>query len=105
MRSRGSVRNPRICFDADAGAALLEDLRAALSRPTVATVVLDLGSVAYGDPAALALLQRAGEEGRRYGKPIALDAIRPDLYKALHIARIADLFTRVTATPGTTAEG
>jgi anti-anti-sigma regulatory factor len=85
---------PRFDVDPTQPTLLVEVVGRALGQADVSGVTLNLTAVRYGDPPLLAALHDLAEAARRCGKAITLEGVDPTLYKALHIAKLAELFSR-----------
>jgi anti-anti-sigma regulatory factor len=88
------AQEPRLLrlLPADAARVLVE---IAAARPDPGPpVVLDLSDIETIDTALLRALQAAGEAAVGRGRRLELAGIRPEIYKALHLARLAGLCIR-----------
>lgn len=94
-----STASARFRLDPTQPRAFVDSVTGALRQADISSVLINVDAVEYGDPALLAALQDVGEAARHCGKSLALEGVRPTLYKALHVARIAGLFNRVTSPP------
>ncbi len=75
--------------------AFLPQLKTALQKGTVSGVTIDMEQVSSIDPATLRALLTAAEQAREAGKDVFVDGVRPQVYKALHLANLTDYFTRL----------
>lgn len=83
-----------ICFgETDAG----ERIRGLLDRGDLDSIVVDLSTANRLDPAGLEALEHAGQAARAAGIPVFLAGVTPEVYKALHIAKLTGLFVRTNA--------
>jgi len=85
----------RMAFTPGTADAFLEQLQRELQKPSVTSVTVDMAPVRYIDPRGLHALLTAGERAQAARKSIALEGVGPAVYKALHLAKLATLFTRV----------
>ena len=84
----------QLVFEPSATASFLQRVRNELQKASVAQVTVKMHQVSYVDPGALEILQTAGETARSAGKTIVIEGVRPGVYKALHLAKLAELFRR-----------
>jgi anti-anti-sigma factor len=91
---KSSTPPPRFDLDPTRPTLLVEAVGHALRQAEVSEIVINLEAVRYGDPSLLAALHDLAEAARDSGKAIALEGVEPTLYKALYIAKLAELFRR-----------
>ncbi len=73
----------------------MQATRSAIRGNHVDAVIIDLTGIEYIDPAELRVLRLLADEARSAGVRLMLDGVRAEVYKALQIAQLAPLFTRV----------
>jgi len=77
------------------GADLAERFRHALAGSPVGELVIDLQGVRAADPALLRTLSAIADAGRAADRQVCLVGVRPEVYKALHVAGLAAAFRRL----------
>ncbi len=91
----GNSKDQHLRLQFEAAETLVKRLERGLDGSSSAPVTIDMSGVERIDPAGLRTLRQAADIARRTGAGVYLEGAQPEVYKAVQVAGLGSLITRI----------